>query len=117
MSFADRLHARLRRVTASNRFIAEVDGLRFLAIAPVVVFHVRNYLTVHPVAQYAPPVEADWAARLALHGHYGVQLFFIISGFVLALPFARAHAGKQPRVKLKEYFLRRLTRLEPPYVV
>lgn len=117
MSFADRLHARLARVTTSNRFIAEVDGLRFLAIAPVVVFHVRNYLTVHPVAAYAPPVEADWAARLTLHGHYGVQLFFIISGFVLALPFARGYARGLPRVNLRRYFLRRLTRLEPPYVV
>lgn len=117
MSFADRLHQRLARVTASNRFIAEIDGLRFLAIAPVVIFHVRNYLEVHPVAAYAPPPEADWAARLALHGHYGVQLFFIISGFVLALPFARAYAHGLPRVGLREYFVRRLTRLEPPYVV
>ncbi|HEV3470233.1 MAG TPA: acyltransferase [Pyrinomonadaceae bacterium] len=113
-----RVYERLSRVTSSGDFIAEVDGLRFLAIAPVVVFHVRNYLLAHPVADYsvAPP-DLDWAARLAGRGHYGVELFFVISGFVLALPFARHHLEGAPRVELRRYFLRRLTRLEPPYVL
>ncbi len=116
-SLSDRVYARLRRVTTSGDFIAEVDGLRFLAIAPVVLFHVRNYLTVHPVTTYAALPEHDWGARLALHGHYGVQLFFIISGFVLSLPFAKSRIEGAPPVKLRQYFMRRLTRLEPPYVL
>lgn len=116
-SLPDRLYAKLRRVTTSGDFIAEVDGLRFLAVAPVVLFHVRNYLTVHPVTTYAVAPEHDWGARLALHGHYGVQLFFIISGFVLALPFAKSRADGTPPVRLRQYFARRLTRLEPPYVL
>ena len=116
-SAADRVYARLRRVTSSGDFIAEVDGLRFLAIAPVVLFHVRNQLAVNPVTTYAVAPEQDWGARLALHGHYGVQLFLIISGFVLALPFAKSRTDGTPPVKLRQYFLRRLTRLEPPYVL
>jgi peptidoglycan/LPS O-acetylase OafA/YrhL len=115
-SLSDRLYARLSRVTSSGEFIAEIDGLRFLAIAPVVVFHVRNYLIAHPVAAYATPPVEDWAARVTQHGHYGVQLFFIISGFVLALPFAKSYAGGRP-VGLRRYLLKRLTRLEPPYVL
>jgi peptidoglycan/LPS O-acetylase OafA/YrhL len=112
-----RVYERLSRVTSSGDFIAEVDGLRFLAIAPVVVFHLRNYLLANPVADYAATPGADWAARLTHHWHYGVQLFFIISGFVLALPFARARRGLSAPVGLRRYFLRRLTRLEPPYVL
>lgn len=115
-SFSERLHAGLSRVTSSGAYIAEVDGLRFIAIAPVVIFHVRNYLAVHPVASYAAPPEADWAGLVTRHGHYGVQLFFIISGFVLALPFAKSRAGGET-VRLRSYFARRLTRLEPPYVL
>jgi peptidoglycan/LPS O-acetylase OafA/YrhL len=115
-TLSERLYARLSRVTSSGAFIPEVDGLRFLAIAPVVIFHVRNYLVVHPVAAYAVPPEADWVARVTQHGHYGVQLFFIISGFVLALPFAKSYGGGEP-VGLRRYFMRRLTRLEPPYVL
>lgn len=50
-------------------------------------------------------------------GRYGVHLFFIISGFILALPFAAERlAGARP-VTLKAFYLRRLTRLEPPYFV
>lgn len=112
-----RLYARLSRVTSSGEFIAEVDGLRFLAIAPVVVFHVRNYLLANPVADYTAPAELDWAARVTHHWHYGVQLFFIISGFVLALPFARARLRGAAPVGLRDYYLRRLSRLEPPYAL
>jgi peptidoglycan/LPS O-acetylase OafA/YrhL len=112
----ERLHASLSRVTSSGAFIAEIDGLRFLVIAPVVIFHVRNYLAVHPVAAYAAPPEADWAGLITRHGHYGVQLFFVISGFVLALPFAKSRRGSEP-VSLRRYFARRLTRLEPPYLL
>lgn len=112
-----RLYARLSRVTTSGEFIPEVDGLRFLAIAPVVVFHLRNHLLANPVTTYSATAEADWAARLTHHWHYGVQLFFIISGFVLALPFARARLQGGKPVGLRAYFLRRLTRLEPPYVL
>lgn len=112
-----RVYAGLSRVTSSGEFIAEVDGLRFLAIAPVVVFHVRNYLLANPVTTYSAAPGLDWAARLTHHWHYGVQLFFIISGFVLALPFARARWGLAGPVSLRRYFLRRLTRLEPPYVL
>jgi peptidoglycan/LPS O-acetylase OafA/YrhL len=115
-SLSERLHASLSRVTSSGAYIAEVDGLRFIAIAPVVIFHVRNFLAVHPVAAYAAPPEADWAGLVTRHGHYGVQLFFIISGFVLALPFAKSRAGGEP-VSLRGYFKRRLTRLEPPYLL
>src|SRR4051812_10470409 len=89
-ALSDRLYKSLSRVTSSGAFIAEIDGLRFLAIAPVVIFHVRNYLAAHPVAAYVAPPESDWAGLITRHGHYGVQLFFVISGFVLALPFAKS---------------------------
>lgn len=40
----------------------------------------------------------------------------MISGFVLALPFAKQYANLGPKQKLGSYYLRRLTRLEPPYL-
>jgi peptidoglycan/LPS O-acetylase OafA/YrhL len=47
----------------------------------------------------------------------GVKLFFAISGFVLAIPFLRHYVQGGKKVELKDYFLRRLTRLEPPYLI
>jgi peptidoglycan/LPS O-acetylase OafA/YrhL len=44
-------------------------------------------------------------------------LFFVVSGFVLALPFIEWRVAGAKRVSTSGYFLRRLTRLEPPYLV
>lgn len=92
--------------------------MRFVAIGLVVLFHLRSYaLWVRPAETYAINANHDWVARLTSHGYYGVQFFFIISGCILALPFATRwlENGREPR--LSQYFLRRLTRLEPPYIL
>ena len=51
------------------------------------------------------------------HLRRGVELFFIISGFILGLPFAKQYLAGGKQVRLGAYFLRRLTRLEPPYIL
>jgi len=113
----DKLLPRLTRRTSSGRFIPEIDGLRFVAIALVVLFHLRGYVAERSPAEWAAPAETHIVARATEVGHFGVQLFFIISGFVLALPFATRYLADGPRVSLRSYFLRRLTRLEPPYII
>lgn len=60
---------------------------------------------------------SDPLATFLYHGHIGVQLFFVISGFIIALPFARGYSGNGKPPQLRQYFLRRLTRLEPPYIL
>src|SRR5687768_7994733 len=55
-----------------------------------------------------------------MEGGYGVSIFFMISGFILSLPFAKNHFDKRPDrkpISLKRYYLRRLVRLEPPYLI
>jgi peptidoglycan/LPS O-acetylase OafA/YrhL len=117
LKVTQKLLHKLTRVTSSGKYIPEIDGLRFLAITPVVLFHLRNFLVVKSGDAYAVSPETDWVAQLTSYGHYGVELFFVISGFVLALPFAAHYLQAAPGVKLKSYYLRRLTRLEPPYVL
>jgi len=41
----------------------------------------------------------------------------VISGFILALPFAKRAFKEQDAPGLKSYYLRRLTRIEPPYLL
>lgn len=113
----DALLTRLCRITTSGDYIAVIDGYRFIAIAWVVIFHV-NSLLVPDKSVEATLGLADSALYGFLRaGAYGVQLFFVISGFLLALPFAKHHAGMGPDVELRKYFMRRLTRLEPPYLI
>ena len=96
-----------KRITTQKRFIPQIDGLRFVAIASVVLFHICAALE-----RGAVPVSIPFNTDLAKRG---VELFFGISGFILGVPFASHYLANSPKVKLKQYFLHRLTRLEPPY--
>ena len=107
---------RFRRVTSSGRFIPQIDGLRFVAILTVYLYHLNGFLLERGEPTPGDP-SRHWVTRTLEHGHYGVQLFFVISGFVLALPFASHYLCGSKPVSLRAYFLRRLTRLEPPYVL
>jgi peptidoglycan/LPS O-acetylase OafA/YrhL len=102
----------LSRITSGGRLIPEIDGLRFVAIISVVAFHIAEYLHARL------GIDAPGLLGTALgNGARGVPLFFVISGFVLGRPFAMHYLQKAKAPKLKDYFLRRLTRLEPPYLI
>ena len=65
----------------------EIDGLRFVAIMSVVAFHVLAFLRDQDPMFRAPHAPGT-LERIAATGYFGVELFFVISGFILALPFA-----------------------------
>jgi peptidoglycan/LPS O-acetylase OafA/YrhL len=48
-------------------------------------------------------------------GFAGVDIFFVLSGFLLTLPFARATLGGECRPHLTHYFKRRFLRVFPAY--
>ncbi|MEV6240950.1 acyltransferase [Lentzea sp. NPDC051838] len=80
---------------AMRRFPA-LDGLRALAAVMVVFFH------------YGGP---DW-----LQGWAGVQMFFVISGFLITTLMLREE-NRTGRISLKEFYLRRGFRILPVYLV
>jgi peptidoglycan/LPS O-acetylase OafA/YrhL len=108
---------RLRRITSGSSWIPEIDGLRFVAILLVVLFH----LSAEVVAKSDVPLTMQpWYSGLFAffgRGDIGVRIFFVISGFILGRPFARHYLLGHPRPSLSSYYLRRLTRLEPPYLI
>lgn len=98
----------LQRTTSGGSFLPVIDGLRFVAIVSVILYHLNDYLVVKTGRQG----EADWLSSVLEKGYFGVPLFFAISGFIISRPFLN---GSAPG--LGRYFLRRLTRLEPPYLI
>ncbi len=121
------LLGKLSRVTTSNRFIAQIDGLRFFAIFTVILLHLHSatHKIIDPGTQLSSgeshPEPTSGAESFPLlvtwWGGVGVDFFFAISGFILAFPFALHYLTGSKPVKLKDYFIRRVTRLEPPYVL
>ena len=103
---------RFRRITSSGLYIPEIDGLRFLAISWIFLFHFNDYLAT---ARHFN--EASLLQTFFYNGYRGVELFFVISGFILSLPFAKYYLANGKKIRLKNYFLRRITRLEPPYFI
>jgi peptidoglycan/LPS O-acetylase OafA/YrhL len=122
---AQRIVAPFQRVTASGRYIPEVDGLRGIAILAVLFHHLTAVYLTTTQRLGAVTLPADWKlvvpqsfiVSLGYTAHYGVQLFFVISGFVLALPYVEHYRTGRPRPRLLPYYLRRLVRLEPVYLL
>lgn len=98
---------------AAARF-SEVECLRGLAIALVVAHHVHGLVYwMQPTALVALP--GPMAAAI-LAGYTGVDLFFVLSGFLLSRPFlAEARGGRV--VSRRAYGLRRVLRVMPLYAV
>lgn len=105
----------LRRSTATSTFLPVLDGLRFLAIIPVVLQHMSERVIRISEARHLT-TSLDYELMNAIpSGRLGVDLFFVISGLIISYPFIYAHAVGQPLPSLKAFYLRRTTRLEPPY--
>ncbi|MGH9755021.1 MAG: acyltransferase family protein [Blastocatellia bacterium] len=119
------LAGKLSRVTSTGELIPEVDGLRFIAISAVLFHHLlAMFLSgsgrspeVHTYAAWFAAADQSWLVIPAYCGHFGVNLFFVISGFILALPFAKRAFSEKAAPDLKSYYLRRVMRIEPPYLL
>ena len=110
--------SRFTRVTSSGRYMPEIDGLRFVAIMAVILYHSHVFFFAKPIPDsICSPISWDWLNYAMGHGWFGVQVFFVISGFVLALPFASQHLEGKRAVDLKNYYSRRVVRIGFPYII
>jgi peptidoglycan/LPS O-acetylase OafA/YrhL len=82
-----------------------IDGLRAFAAVAVVLCHTAG------VSDLVNATSGAYLAGLRA----GVQIFFVISGFVLYRPFAKAHGSGQKGPQLGSYFRRRFLRIFPAY--
>lgn len=91
--------------------IPALDGLRALAVLLVLVFH-SWYFT----PGYLQPGQNPYVYPIN-YGRTGVHLFFILSGFLLFMPYARWIFGLQERPSTLLFYRRRLLRVGPAYWV
>jgi peptidoglycan/LPS O-acetylase OafA/YrhL len=82
------------------RHIPALDGLRGIAILTVMVYHLEKL---------APDFH-----EVTKGGFLGVDIFFVLSGFLITSILLKEH-GKTGKINLKNFYLRRLFRLIPAY--
>ncbi|MBO6495715.1 MAG: acyltransferase [Roseivirga sp.] len=102
----------LKRPYSGRSYIPFVDGIRFVAILPVVILHANERFLRYVYGEENLTGLNEQLNYLISRGAIGVMIFFALSGFVLALPFAKSGYT----FSYKKYFTRRLERLEPPYI-
>jgi peptidoglycan/LPS O-acetylase OafA/YrhL len=88
---------------ASNKRITELDSLRGLAALGVVLFH----FTAKYRQEFGHAFSSNWDFAT---GHYGVDLFFIISGFVIFFSLEKCRDAQ-------DFMVKRFSKLYPTYWV
>jgi peptidoglycan/LPS O-acetylase OafA/YrhL len=93
-----------------NRFPA-LHGLRVLAIISVVQFHVTWIFAGEQGIKLDPEFSA-WSLTI----FFGMDLFFILSGFLIGSILLRSLETDKSQ-NLKRFYIRRISRTFPPYYV
>ena len=105
-----------KKGTSARIYLDGLTGLRGLAALWVALWHLWGFAG-RPVYGFdlggrhvdlTPLIRTGWA---------GVDIFFVLSGFVLGLAFCQAWLGNRPPLRPGDYFRRRLLRVLPAYYV
>jgi peptidoglycan/LPS O-acetylase OafA/YrhL len=90
-------------------YFPELDGMRFIAFMMVYLFHGGV-----PPGLFARLVGSRVAAVFRDNGGYGVQLFFILSGYLITALLLREE-DRYGRIALRAFWVRRILRIWPLY--
>lgn len=89
-------------LTKSKPHYEILDGLRGVAAITVVIFHVFEIFS-----------NGDHTKQIINHGYLAVDFFFMLSGFVISY----AYDNRWDKMTLKDFFIRRLVRLQPMIII
>ena len=92
----------VRRPSWLPSYIPELQGLRGLAVLAVIFYHCQ------------PRLEGTWIYSASLWGWAGVNLFFVLSGFLITSILL---GSKQKPHYFRNFYMRRVLRIWPVYVL
>ena len=101
--------------SVGTRRIGFINGLRGLSILAVVYHHLCSPRTAAGLGAFElGPITVLPYAPLA-NGFLGVNLFFILSGFVLYLPYGSGRRSLATREDFRRFYVHRFQRIMPLY--
>src|ERR1700745_1270396 len=85
------------------QYVPAFDGLRTICIAAVMIHHVCYQ-----------SVQNSFVQHVAQRGWYGVDVFFVLSGFLITM-ILTAELETSGSINLPRFYVRRFLRLQPGY--
>ncbi|WP_158615489.1 acyltransferase [Acidipila sp. EB88] len=108
-----RLPHELGRPVGRVAYIPQIDGLRFLAIFVVFVWHSSLRASRYADRLQKQGIDSGTLYRWFPHGEIGVDLFFFISGLVIAQSFLY----RKSKWSFRDFYTKRFMRIYPPYIL
>src|SRR5260370_22042257 len=102
-----------KQLESQKNTIAVLDGVRGVAVLMVMVFHIDRMTGDNLWSRVTYPL----ATSISTAGGTGVTLFFVLSGFLLFMPFAKALLYKTSWPLGRVFYMRRVLRIVPGYYV
>lgn len=93
--------------------IAVLDGVRAIAVILVLTYHINRVSGDNLWSMTDYPL----ASSVSTAGSSGVLLFFVLSGFLLFLPYAKSLLFDSSWPSARSFYLRRAFRIIPAYYV
>jgi len=102
--------------SSSGSAVPYLDGIRGIAVIVIVVFH-SWILSGAATVTVALPLTSSVIdlSPFLVTGYIGVDLFFVLSGFLLSQAWLKADFSSRPRPSISRYFRHRVFRIVPAY--
>ncbi|HEU5231134.1 MAG TPA: acyltransferase [Ktedonobacteraceae bacterium] len=98
-----------------KKTIAVLDGVRAVACFTVIVYHIN--LITSSQHDWQPLALGTFIPAIMRTGAAGVTLFFVLSGFLLFMPYAKALLFENQWPSMRQFYLRRALRILPGYYI
>jgi peptidoglycan/LPS O-acetylase OafA/YrhL len=109
-----------RPAPSGGRVLPQLDALRGVAILAVFVQHLGDRFmpfVEDEAGRALPAAWLPWVLTALHHAHWGVDLFFVLSGFSLAQGYLRAFDRGAAPTSARAFLIRRAARILPGYYV
>jgi peptidoglycan/LPS O-acetylase OafA/YrhL len=101
-----------RKPDVGIRTLLAGDGIR--GVGMLLVFFTHLFLLADPNPK-SNMLAFGWAAPILGHIDLGLAAFFVLSGYLIARPFARAYVAGTRRPPLRDYVRNRVLRVVPAF--